>query len=375
MSLISRFKENSNLLWKVGLSVSLVLAILLALYLLFYLLGNLASIISILFFGAVLSFLLHPFVNLLARFIPRTLAVLVSLITFLAIFVVIFYFLTPTIVQQLLILRDNIPILIDYLQQLMGDLDRFLNSLGIGLSLSLVSQQLTAYLQGAIANIVSQALAFGVSLIALIVQIFLVLLVAFFFSRDWPRIKERALVFLGRRWKRLNKELLNALSTTISRYVLALILSASVVGVLIATGTTILGVSYSWILGIIAFFGEFVPYLGPIFSAGAAVILSLGRPPLFLLYLVLFYIVVQALQNYLISPAIMSKRMGFHPLLVILAVLAGGVLFGFWGAILAVPIVSIIRKAWELLSLKEALPLNPDTPKREECHDKPRTED
>lgn len=372
MSLISRLKENSTFLWKVGLSVSLVLAILLALWLLLYLLENLASIIGILFLGAVLSFILHPFVNLLARFIPRTLAVLLSLIAFFALFGVILYFLTPTIVQQLLTLRDNIPLLVDYLQQVMGDLDRFLNSLGIGLSLSLVSQQLTTYLQGAIGNIVSQALAFGVSLVGFIVRIFLVLLVAFFLSRDWPRIKLGLLKFFSRRWKKLNKELLDALSSTISRYLLSLILSASVVGVLIATGTMILGVSYSWILGIIAFFGEFVPYLGPIFSAATAVILSLGRPPLFLLYLILFYLVVQALQNYLISPAIMSKRMGFHPLLVIIAVLAGGVLFGFWGAILAVPLVSIVRRAWEFFSLKETAPLSPDLPvKKEETNAKP----
>ncbi|MCR4427919.1 MAG: AI-2E family transporter [Caldiserica bacterium] len=343
MGIFARVKRNKELLWSIGLGLVLVVLLLVAFWLVYFLFKNLAGVLAIFIWAGFLGFLLYPLVNLLSRALPRTLSSLIVLCLFVFIIGLLLYLVVPAIVSELAVLRDNLPSIVSQLQQVMTDLDRFLKSLGLGVSLSVAIQQVTANLQSWIGAILGQVVAISVSFANFLVRACFVFLVTLFLLRDWPRLKALLFDFLNRWGKWESEELLNSLSRVIARYLTTLLLTASIVAVLTGTGLFLLGVSYSWILGIIAFFGEFVPYLGPLFSTICGIILSLGKPLSFLFYVLLIYLGVQALQNYAISPLIMSARMGFHPLLVIFAVLSGGALFGFWGIILSIPILSIIK--------------------------------
>lgn len=343
MGIFAQVKRNKELLWSIGLSLVLVLILLIAFWLIYFLFKSLGGVLAIFIWAGFLGFLLYPLVNLFSRILPRIISALIVLCLFIFIIGLLLYLVVPTIVRELAVLRDNLPSIVSQIQQLMTDLDRFLTSLGLGVSLSVAIQQVTANLQSWIGAILGQVVAISVSFANFLVKACFVFLVTLFLLRDWPKLKSLLFAFLNRWGKWESEELLNSLSRVIARYLTTLLLTASIVGVLTGTGLFLLGVSYSWILGIIAFFGEFVPYLGPLFSLFCGIILSLGKPISFLIYVALVYLGIQALQNYAISPLIMSARMGFHPLLVIFAVLAGGALFGFWGVILAIPILSIIK--------------------------------
>lgn len=343
MSLLTRIQKNKELLWSIGLGLILVVLLLLGFWIVYYVLKSLKSVLAIFFWGGFLSFLLYPSVNLLSKILPRLISALIVVLAFIFVISLFLYILVPTIINEFSVLKENLPSIIAQLQKLVNDLDLFLKSLGLGVSLSAFMQQLSSNLQSWVGSILGQVLTLSVGFANFLVRTCFVFLVSLFLLRDWPKLKSRLFVFLNRWGKWGSEELLNSLARVISRYLTTLLLTASIVGILTGLGMFLLEVPYSWILGVVAFFGEFVPYLGPIFSLFCGLLLSLGKPLVFLFYVLLVYLGVQALQNYAISPLIMSTRMGFHPLLIILTVLAGGALFGFWGVILAVPVLSIIK--------------------------------
>lgn len=101
--------------------------------------------------------------------------------------------------------------------------------------------------------------------------------------------------------------------------------------------------SYAIPLAILAGLLEIVPTIGPIISAIPAVILAYTVSPALALVVVAGYFVIQQVENHFLVPQIMKRAVGLNPLLVILAVAAGGKLGGFAGVLLAVPIVVMIQ--------------------------------
>ena len=336
-------QRNRELLWSVGLSILLVLLILLFAWVLYWLVGQLVNVFIILLMSGFLAFILHPLVRVLERVFRRVPAAILVFLVFLALVFLIFYFLIPTIVREMVVLKNNLPSILASLQGLLNQVDQFLRSLGLGLSWGQLNQQIGQTLQTGLGEIISQVLSAGVGVVSFLVSTVFVLFISFFLLKDWPRLKIVLHAWLAHAFRERTREFLDCVSGLVSRYLGALLLQALIVGVLDALGSWLLGVPYAWFLGIVGFFGEFIPYFGPVIVGGTAILFSLGRPILSLVYIALFFLVVQAFQNYVLSPNILSRQMGFHPVIVVLAVLVGGTLFGFWGAITAVPLVSLAR--------------------------------
>ena len=90
-------------------------------------------------------------------------------------------------------------------------------------------------------------------------------------------------------------------------------------------------------------FSNMIPYIGPILGSIPAIILALLRSPTRALSVGVLFFLVQQVENSLISPRIISKEVGIHPLMVIFALLVGAEIMGFWGLLLAVPIAGSLR--------------------------------
>ena len=110
-----------------------------------------------------------------------------------------------------------------------------------------------------------------------------------------------------------------------------------IIGVLTYLGLTILGVKYSLVLAIITAFSELIPF-GLILGLVPAVAFAFldGGVSLALLTTGLF-IILQQFENYLLYPLIVKKVIGISPLVVIISLLLGAMLAGFWGVVLAIP--------------------------------------
>lgn len=150
-----------------------------------------------------------------------------------------------------------------------------------------------------------------------------------------------------------------------------------VIGVITWLGLTILGVPGAIYLGIIAGLLEIIPNLGPIIATIPAVIVALLQgsnylpvsPPVFALVVILFYILVQQLENNLIVPRVLGEAVDLPALVVMTGVLVGAEVGGLLGALLATPIIATLRELVRY-AYRKILGENPFPPS-EQPEDKP----
>jgi predicted PurR-regulated permease PerM len=118
----------------------------------------------------------------------------------------------------------------------------------------------------------------------------------------------------------------------------------------------IFGLMDALVLGLIAGVMEAVPFLGPILSAVPALLLALGTGGMTPLWVLLAYIVIQALENNVILPFIMARGMKLHPVAVLFSMLLCVLAFGVLGVLVAAPLVAIVGILHDELYRKRFLP-------------------
>jgi predicted PurR-regulated permease PerM len=132
---------------------------------------------------------------------------------------------------------------------------------------------------------------------------------------------------------------------------------ATIDAVLIGIGLVLLDVPLAFALAVLVFMGSFVPYVGAFVSGLVAVLVGFadGGWQLALAVLVLV-VVVQFTEGTFLQPMIQSRRVELHPAVILLAVAAGGSLFGIPGAYLAVPVTAVVVAVYGALSSEAGEP-------------------
>ncbi len=128
----------------------------------------------------------------------------------------------------------------------------------------------------------------------------------------------------------------------IGQFVVSIIVGFSTFG-----GLRLLGVRYSLFLGLIAAIAELVPYVGPIFVGGLAMVIALGQSPELALYVFILFVIIQQLENHILQPLVGRYTTALNAVVVLLALLIGGSVFGIVGIILAVPVAVLIQEIIE----------------------------
>lgn len=120
------------------------------------------------------------------------------------------------------------------------------------------------------------------------------------------------------------------------------LLLALIVGLLVYVGLSILGVRFALVFAIITMFLEIVPVAGPVLAAIPAVLMAFVQQPSLGLWVLGLYVIVQQTENHLLVPLVLGKTTGLNPVVVILAILIGSQLAGVAGALLGVPVATIV---------------------------------
>lgn len=128
---------------------------------------------------------------------------------------------------------------------------------------------------------------------------------------------------------------------SLRRWILAQLISISVVGVLTGLGLWLIGLPLALILGLIAGLLEFIPNFGPILAVVPALLLALVAGWHTVLLVLGLYLTVQALESYLLTPIVHQEAVSIPAALVITIQLLFGVTFGFIGLALAMPITAV----------------------------------
>lgn len=185
--------------------------------------------------------------------------------------------------------------------------------------------------------------------------------IAFYLLIDLPRTKElsRALVPPG--WSADVESVAQKLNRAMGGYFRGQLAVAVVVGIMCSIGLAIIGLRFAFLIGMIAGIFNVIPLVGPWIGGipGVIIALTTGSPVKAVLVVVVMAS-VQQIDNHFITPQVMQRAVRLHPAAVMLALLAGGALAGFFGLLLAVPVTAALRilasHVWHHHVLGEPLP-------------------
>ena len=326
------------------------------LYTLFYL----KDIVLVLLTSIVIASFIGAVADRLSKHMNRTFAVVCVYALCIVILAGIFYLFVPILIEETSSLG---PVLQQYLPALnLSDFFAGQNTTGAGVVNALSNS-------GNIGNVVSgaQAIAskvsggiFGllVGLFGGILNLILVTVISFYLSIEEDGIEKflRIVVpaknedYVVNLWKRTQRK--------IALWMRGQILLGLIVGVATFIGLTILNVPYTLLLALVAGIFELIPF-GIVLAAIPAIAFGFIDGGFALALVVAgFYTLVQQLENYFLQPLVIKRVVGISPLVVILSVLAGAVLAGFWGVVLAIPVaVSILEYMSDIEKKKAGLPM------------------
>ncbi|MFA5516941.1 MAG: AI-2E family transporter [Desulfuromonadales bacterium] len=181
-------------------------------------------------------------------------------------------------------------------------------------------------------------------------SIFLLLpLFTFFFLRDGEQILRRCIALAPNRHFEMVHDLVSLIGRQTAHFIRGRIIEAFIVGVVVAIGLSFTDIRYTLLLGVFAGVTNLVPYIGPIIGMIPGLLIALvdlGLGPQFWWILIVYFPIAQVIvDNFILIPILISRVSNLHPLLVIVAIVMGGKLYGVLGMIIAVPVVSAIKIA------------------------------
>ncbi len=178
---------------------------------------------------------------------------------------------------------------------------------------------------------------------SVLITLVLTLVLVFFFLKDGPRFLPWMHSVLGNRSGRHLEAVLERVWATLGGFIRTQAVVSLVDATCIGAALFILDVPLALVLSVITFLGGFIPMVGAFVAGALAVLVALvGNGFTTALIVLGIVIAVQQLEGNVLQPVLQSRSMELHAVVVLLAVTAGGSLYGITGAFLAVPVVAMI---------------------------------
>ncbi|SDK68891.1 Predicted PurR-regulated permease PerM [Catalinimonas alkaloidigena] len=288
------------------------------------------------------AYLLRPVAEFLERLrVPRIAANLLSILLMAAVVGSVFFFLY----NQFSVFTDDFPLL---KEQAKANIHRL--EMGIEATLGISTHQQHAWLteqSDAFFNPESgqRMLKFFSATTSTLVAIFLIPVYIFFLLYYRDKFREFVLQIAPARHHPTTLQTLEEISTVTARYMGGLVMVVAILCVLNSTGLMLIGIRYPILFGIVSAMINFIPYFGTL--AGGSIpflfALLLEDSPRYALWVALFFLLVQFLENNILTPNIVGGQVSINPLFIILSLLVGAALWGIPGMFVIVPYLAMFK--------------------------------
>lgn len=310
------------------------------------LLVQLSSFFMLVFAAVVLAVVFDAITRAICSVLPvgRSIALAIAVILLLGTFFGALILFGAQLTNEVDTIRESLPGAFDQLQA-------FLDRMGLGEAVNGILEQGKDSLSGAISKVGPYMLAFGNGITNLVLVIF----AAVFFAAD-PSVYRRGLLLLipdaavdvaeaalADSWKGLNG------------WMKGQAVSSVVVAALTSAGLALLGVPSAGGLGLIAGLLDVIPMIGPVISGVPAVLLAFTQSPMTAVWTIVLFLIVQQLQGNFLQPMIQKQAVDVAPALLLFAVLAAGLLFGWLGVLLAAPLTIVVFVMTKRIYVKSIL--------------------
>lgn len=319
-------------IWGVACGLTLVLLWLLA--------GTLLPFIA----GAALAYILDPLADRLERLgLGRITATSVIAITMLLIFVLVLLLAVPALVSQSQSLVAAIP---DYIAQLTDFLARrfpavFDDHSALRRNLTSIESTLR---EGGI-TVLNQVLLSSLKVIDFVVILVVTPVVAFYLLLDWDEMVAKINGALPRAHAPTIRRLAREIDAVLAGFVRGQLSVCFMLGVYFAVTLMLIGLPFGFLVGIVAGSLAFIPYVGS--AVGLVLAMSIAlftfwEQPFWIFATLAVFLFGQFVEGNILSPMLIGKSVGLHPVLLILALSVFGALFGFAGLLIAVPVAAAL---------------------------------
>ena len=312
-----------------------------------WLLGRLWTVLLPLLLGLLIVFFLRPPVEWLAgKGTPRIAAVALCYLVALALLAGTGVLLAPSIARQAEQFTTALPDYVEQAQASFRDGQDQYDELLPKWAVIAVDEALDSAVDevGSITSgIAGRILTAGRSIFGLATGLITGLAVGFYLLYSLPRVGPGILDAMPPGWRRDVRDASQRVEETVGGFVRGQVIVAAIVGVLTWLGMTVIGMPFPGFIGVLTGVLDIVPYVGPVVAAVVVVIIGLFTEPILALWGLLVIVAVQQFEAHLIGPRVMASQVGLHPVIIILALIAGTTLFGFIGLLLAVPAVGTLK--------------------------------
>jgi predicted PurR-regulated permease PerM len=301
-----------------------------------------------------LAYLLYPLMDLIDRHLPsktRTPALALTYLFFIGLLVAFLVVIGLRVAAQAASLAKSAPAFLSQLQQPPPPGPEPLESLRYQISSGIREEIRTHYNQ--IVSFVPSLTLGVLSASRNLIYVVIVPILSFFILRDGRSIRDGFLDMFDSD-RQIANEILMDIHILLLQYMRALLFLCCNTFVVFSIVLSAMGVPYALLLASTAFPLEFIPLVGPLAAAAIILFVSMVSGFPHVLWLFIFLGVFRILQDYLLSPKLMSRGVELHPLLVIFGVFAGGEAGGVAGVFLSVPTLALIRMLYHRLGKTRA---------------------
>lgn len=356
----------------VMLKIVFVLVIVLVLYVstkvlaewgIFKFISNILAVISPLFIGVFVAWLLNPIVNKLnKKGVNRVLGTIFTYIVFLVIVYLVMSSLIPILLDELNSFVKSVP---SYLDSLKGYTDNIFDKLSSP-NFDITSTKLDFYKQ--IETLVTNFTAKSPEMLVNTIKTFfstlwsfvIGMIIGLYLLFDFDNSIKKIISFIPKKYQKTIDDICSKMDTTLKNFVQGTLIDASIIFFSCAIGFWFAGLKAPLLFALFCAVTNIIPYIGPYIGATPAVLVGYAQGPLVGTAVLIVNIIIQGIEGNFIQPLVMSKTMKLHPVIIIVGLLVFGYFFGILGMIISTPIISLfkvlfvfINEKYKLIEIKE----------------------
>lgn len=336
-------KDNLTISITLGTIVKTTLVLIL-----FWLLYYLQDLVLIILTSVVIASAIEPMTVWFMKFrIPRVPAVILIYVIAFVLLIGLMGWFFPLVFDDFFKLVNTIP---EYIKSVRFDeymssgpastLDKFKNNLANSFSFTDLLPAIGNVVEGTSDNVVRTAKYFFGG----IINFLLMIVISFYLAVQEKGIENFLRLVISAKYEKYIIDLWTRSQRKIGFWMQGQILLGLLIGVFVYLGLSILGVRYALALAIFASVFEIIPVFGPILASTPGIIVAFTQSSTLGLMTLGFYVIIQQFENHLIYPLVVRKVIGVPPLLVVIGIIVGLNIAGFWGAILSVPGAAVLME-------------------------------
>lgn len=283
------------------------------------------------------------------RKIPVDISILLSFVVLIGVLVIMTNSIVKPLISQLNLLANNFSTIVgrtyELVIQLESDQAPFYIPDQVKAIINETFIKISNYGIDGVTNLVKSVFVIA----GTVVEFFVVPFITFYFMKDGTKMMNAFVGIYPEEYRRHLHAYFSELHHVLSRYIRGQLLMSCIIATLTSCGMWLMDVPYPLVIALIAAITEWIPVIGPIVGAVPAILLGATVSPALALKVLVFYVIVQQLDGHLILPQVMGKVIRIHPVVIVISLLIGGILFGVAGMILTVPMVAVLQVTSEHL--------------------------